>query len=177
MSVTEWGDKKYIISFSTAYSSPRVSQLLITRTVFYFSWRFELSGFDCRCLERLHVSVKIEPHKTSCFILPVYLHDEKSCVLRCIAKNLTVEINLKSRLFYRKVFQPTVVPQPLFRWSPFNVKINVAICFEQGGTDLQMYVHEWLQQCRQLWKLKDIIATGKRPQVHRLVCDLYWCYY
>ena len=59
-------------------------------------------------------------------------------------------------------------------WNPFNVKINVGICFEQGETDLQMHVHRWLQQWRQLWKLKDIIATGKRPQVHRLVCDHFY---
>ena len=49
--------------------------------------------------------------------------------------------------------------------------------FEQGGTDLQMYIYEELQQWRQLWKLKDIIATRKRSQVQRLVCDLHWCYY
>ena len=27
----------------------------------------------------------------------------------------------------------------------FDIKIIVAICCEQGGTDLQMHVHEWLQ--------------------------------
>ena len=91
-----------------------------------------------------------------------------------MAKKATVEIDLKSRLFYRKVFQPTVVPQSLSRWNPFNVKINGAICFEQGETDLQIHIHEWLQQWWQLWKLKDIIATGKRPQVHRLVCDHFY---
>ena len=31
----------------------------------------------------------------------------------------------------------------------FNVYSNVAICFEQGGTDVQMHVHERLKQWRQ----------------------------
>ena len=38
----------------------------------------------------------------------------------------------------------------LLKVKYFNVYINVAICFEQGGTDLQMHVHEWLQQWSQL---------------------------
>ena len=33
----------------------------------------------------------------------------------------------------------------LIQAKSFDVKVNVAICFEQGGTDLQMHVHEWLQ--------------------------------
>ena len=27
----------------------------------------------------------------------------------------------------------------------FDIKINVAICLEQGAADLQMHIHEWLQ--------------------------------
>ena len=46
------------------------------------------------------------------------------------------------------------------------LKLMLQFTFEQGGTDIQMFIHEWLQQWRQLWKLKDIIATGKRSQVH-----------
>ena len=33
----------------------------------------------------------------------------------------------------------------LIQAKSFDIKVNVAICFEQGGTDLQMHVHEWLQ--------------------------------
>ena len=62
-----------------------------------------------------------------------------------------------------------VVPQPLLWWNLLMLKLMLQFAFEQGGTDLQMYIHEWLQQWRQLWKLKDIIATGKRSEVHRLV--------
>ena len=38
----------------------------------------------------------------------------------------------------------------LIQVKSFNVYSNVAICFEQGGTDVQMHVHEWLKQWRQL---------------------------
>ena len=55
-----------------------------------------------------------------------------------------------------------------------SVKMNLSTCLEQGVADIEMHLHEWLQQWRQLWKLKDIIATGKRPQVHRLVCDHFY---
>ena len=27
----------------------------------------------------------------------------------------------------------------------FDIKINVAICLEQGVADLQMHIHDWLQ--------------------------------
>ena len=67
-------------------------------------------------------------------------------------------------------FSPSFCSTTPIQAKSFDVKINVAICFEQGGTDLQMHVHEW-----QLCKLKDIIATGQRSQVHRLVCDLHFC--
>ena len=81
---------------------------------------------------------------------------------------------LKSKLYYRKVFLPTGVPNPLFKWKLLMLKLMLQFVLNRVG---QMHVHEWLQQWRQLWKLKDIIATGKRSQVHRLVCDLHWCYY
>jgi len=35
--------------------------------------------------------------------------------------------------------------QLLFHNPHFDIKINVAICLEQGATDLQMHFHEWLQ--------------------------------
>ena len=81
---------------------------------------------------------------------------------------------LKSKLFYGKVFYPTVVPKPLFKWKLLMLKLMLQFVLNRVG---QMHVREWLQQWRQLWKLKDIIAMGKRSQVHRLVCDLHWCYY
>ena len=31
-----------------------------------------------------------------------------------------------------------------------KVKINVSTCLEQGVTDIQMHLHEWLQQWRQV---------------------------
>lgn len=34
--------------------------------------------------------------------------------------------------------------------SNVNVKINVSTCLEQGVADIQMHLHEWLQQWRQL---------------------------
>ena len=33
----------------------------------------------------------------------------------------------------------------LIQAKSFDIKINVAICCEQGRTDLQMHVHEWFQ--------------------------------
>ena len=33
----------------------------------------------------------------------------------------------------------------LIQVKSFNIKINVVICLEQGGTDHQMHVHEWFQ--------------------------------
>ena len=52
--------------------------------------------------ERSLVSVKVEPRSTSRlssarFILPLfYLHDHNLCALTCVAKNASVEINLKA---------------------------------------------------------------------------------
>ena len=69
--------------------------------------------------------------------------------------------SLKSKLFCRQEdTSPHCCSTTLIQAKSFDIKINVAICFEQGGADLQMHVHEWLQWCRQLCKLKDIIATG-----------------
>ena len=47
-------------------------------------------------------------------------------------------------------FSPHWCSKPLIQVKAFNGKINVAICFEQGGTDLYMHFHEWFQQWRQL---------------------------
>ena len=41
----------------------------------------------------------------------------------------------------RKVFHPAPI-----QVKSFDVKINVAICLEQGVADCEMHVYEWLQQ-------------------------------
>ena len=43
-----------------------------------------------------------------------------------------------------------------------------ADCFEEGGADLQVFMS--VSNGREATEVKDIIATGKRSQVPRLVC-------
>ena len=48
----------------------------------------------------------------------------------------------------RKVFLPSSCSTTPIQAKSFDVKINVAICLEQGVADHQMHVYEWLQQQR-----------------------------
>ena len=52
----------------------------------------------------------------------------------------------RSKLTLRKVFSPSSCSTTPFQAKSFDVKINVAICREQGVADHQMHVYEWLQQ-------------------------------
>ena len=45
-----------------------------------------------------------------------------------------------------KVFLPSSCSTTPIQAKSFDVKINVAICLEQGVADRQMHVYEWLQQ-------------------------------
>ena len=40
---------------------------------------------------------------------------------------------------------PHCCSKTLTQVKSFDIKINVAICLEQGAADLQMHIHEWLQ--------------------------------
>ena len=46
----------------------------------------------------------------------------------------------------RQVFLPSSCSTTPIQAKSFDVKINVAICLEQGVADHQMHVYEWLQQ-------------------------------
>ena len=46
----------------------------------------------------------------------------------------------------RQVFLPSSCSATPIQAKSFDVKINVAICLEQGVADRQMHVYEWLQQ-------------------------------
>ena len=50
------------------------------------------------------------------------------------------------KLTLRKAFSPCSCSTTPIQAKSFDVKINVAICLEQGVADRQMYVYEWLQQ-------------------------------
>ena len=50
------------------------------------------------------------------------------------------------KLTLRKAFSPCSCYTTPIQAKSFDVKINVAICLEQGVADRQMDVHEWLQQ-------------------------------
>ena len=52
----------------------------------------------------------------------------------------------RSKLTLRQVFSPSSCSTTPIQANSFDVKINVAICLEQGVTDRQMHVYEWLQQ-------------------------------
>ena len=45
-------------------------------------------------------------------------------------------------------FSPSSCSTTPIQAKSFDVKINVAICLEQGVADRQMHVYEWLQQQR-----------------------------
>ena len=52
----------------------------------------------------------------------------------------------RSKLTLRKVFSASSCSTTPIQAKSFDVKINVAICLEQGVADRQMDVYEWLQQ-------------------------------
>ena len=52
----------------------------------------------------------------------------------------------RSKLTLRKVFSACSCSTTPIQAKSFDVKINVAICLEQGVADRQMHVYEWLQQ-------------------------------
>ena len=82
-------------------------------------------------------------------------------------------VPLKASCSAGRYFTQLLFHVTLTQVKSFDITINVAICLEQGAADLQMHIHEWLEWWRRLCKLKDIIARGKRSQVHRLVCDFH----
>ena len=49
--------------------------------------------------------------------------------------------------------------------------------FEQGGTDLQVYIHEWLQEREAAVKTKGHHCHRKEITSSQVGCDLHWCYY
>ena len=52
----------------------------------------------------------------------------------------------KSKLFCRQEgISPHCCSTTLIQAKSVDIKIDVVICLEQGGTDLQMHVNEWLQ--------------------------------
>ena len=52
----------------------------------------------------------------------------------------------RSKLTLQKVFSASSCSTTPIQVKSFDVKINVAICLEQGVADRQMHVYEWLQQ-------------------------------
>ena len=44
-----------------------------------------------------------------------------------------------------RYFTPLLFHVTLTQVKSFHIKINVAICLEQGAADLHMHIHEWLQ--------------------------------
>ena len=86
-------------------------------------------------------------------IMPALRSRGKSWGLQPLLTPLVWGFPPKSELFCRQEgISPHCCSTTLIQVKSFDIKINVVICLEQGGTDLQMHVHEWLQWWRQLCK-------------------------
>ena len=91
----------YNLGFQVCISTDTLSWTANLRADFHCRVKFTIANRIEAMYERSHVSVKVEPCSTSrfistLFILPLFcVRDKNLRALMCVAKNASVEINLK----------------------------------------------------------------------------------